>query len=67
MPLGTRHEFTGTLEAIGSDLVLHLHDGRRWTLLAAAGIERFVGRSITVKGVRGEDGTLHVTGFALRL
>ncbi len=65
MPLGTRHEFTGTLEAIGSDLVLHLNDGRKWTLLATAGIERFVSRSIRVTGIRGEEGTLHVTGFAL--
>ena len=67
MSLGTRHEFTGTLEAIGSDLMLHLHDWRKWTLLAAAGNERFVGRSITVKGVGGEEGTLHVTGFASAL
>ena len=64
MPLGTRHRFTGTLKAVGSDLILRLHDGREWTLLATAGIERFIDCSVTVCGVRGEDGTLHVTSFA---
>ncbi|MFT6570480.1 MAG: hypothetical protein ACJAWY_002200 [Sphingomonas echinoides] len=63
MPLGTRHEFTGTLNAIGGDLVLRLRDGREWTLLATAGIERLVGHSVKVSGIRGENGTLHVTGF----
>jgi hypothetical protein len=63
MPLGTRHEFTGVLNAVESDLVLRLQDGRAWTLLATAGIERFIGQSVKVSGIRGGNGTLHVTGF----
>ncbi len=64
MPLGTRHEFTGVLTVIGSDLVLRLPDGREWKLLATIGVERFIGRSIKVSGIRGGNGSLHVTGFS---
>ncbi|WP_156445676.1 DUF5818 domain-containing protein [Sphingomonas sp. CCH9-F2] len=52
------------LNAVGSDLVLRLQDGREWILLSTAGIERFIGQSVKVSGIRGGNGTLHVTGFA---
>ena len=49
---GTRHEFTGLLAADGPELVLRLSDTRTWTLRAAAGLERYVGRQVRVSGVR---------------
>ncbi|TVV71646.1 DUF5818 domain-containing protein [Sphingomonas solaris] len=63
MPEGTRHEFTGMLHAVSSALVLKLHDGREWLIIAPAGIDRFIDRQVKVSGVRGEGRVLHINNF----
>jgi hypothetical protein len=64
MPLGTKHEFTGRVQAEGSDLVLDLGDGRKWTLLGGDGLKQFLDQSVRVNGIRGEHGSLYVTKVA---
>lgn len=52
MPMGTRHAATGRLRRAGCLWALDVDGGGTWRLDGAPGIDEWVGRRVTVEGVR---------------